>query len=437
MSHSQTSENRLPRLALQRGLLLVATVVLACGAPTRRSRTKFDADDSPGASGGSSGRGGSGGAGRGGSGGGGAGGMAGMGGGSGGMGGGLGAGGGMDGGMAGSGTTDANAARDGAGGAPGMGGSGAGGTDAARDGAGGTPGTGGVGMGGTGMGGAGMGGTGMGGMVMVGIDAASDAQADASSDAATDGQTDVAADVAPADAEPDAASDATVDVAESDGALDAADASSVDAATDAAVDAIGDAVPAATSGLRGEYFDNRDLTNLKLVRVDPVVDFSWGAGASPDPSIAGDDYSVRWTGSITPTTTDTYLFCPYSNDGVRVFVNGMEVAQDLGNHAGRYPVMGNLTPIMLTANQAYDIRVEWDQGAATAEIRLRWANGANATCNGATLVPSSVLKPPAAGLIGYWKPDNAANPPTTIKPPITRATAWRERSRRTQRSTGA
>ena len=42
-----------------------------------------------------------------------------------------------------------------------------------------------------------------------------------------------------------------------------------------------------TNGLKGEYYDNQDLTNLKLTRTDPKVDFSWGTG-SPDSSIAPD-----------------------------------------------------------------------------------------------------------------------------------------------------
>ncbi len=132
-----------------------------------------------------------------------------------------------------------------------------------------------------------------------------------------------------------------------------------------------------------------------MVRVDPVLDFAWTNTESPDPSIATDGtYSARWTGSITPTATDTYVFCPFSNDQVTVFVSDMMVAADPGQHTSRYPMMGNLTPIMLTANQAYNIRIEWFQMGGTAEIRLRWASGGNATCDVATLIPSAVLTPP-------------------------------------------
>src|SRR5439155_7917703 len=33
-----------------------------------------------------------------------------------------------------------------------------------------------------------------------------------------------------------------------------------------------------TFGLRGEYYDNKDFTNLKLTRTDPTIDFDWSFG---------------------------------------------------------------------------------------------------------------------------------------------------------------
>ena len=40
---------------------------------------------------------------------------------------------------------------------------------------------------------------------------------------------------------------------------------------------------AIVNGLSAQYFDNKDFTNLKLTRVDPQINFTWGT-ASPDPS---------------------------------------------------------------------------------------------------------------------------------------------------------
>ena len=78
-------------------------------------------------------------------------------------------------------------------------------------------------------------------------------------------------------------------------------------------------------GLRGEYFDNIDLTNSKLVRADPTVDFDWGAG-SPDASIQPDTFSVRWTGWVLPEFSETYTFFTNTDDGVRLWVDDQHAA---------------------------------------------------------------------------------------------------------------
>src|SRR5206468_749525 len=48
------------------------------------------------------------------------------------------------------------------------------------------------------------------------------------------------------------------------------------------------------TGLKGEYFDNADLTAWRLTRTDPTVKFNWD-NQSPDPSMDPDYFSVRWT----------------------------------------------------------------------------------------------------------------------------------------------
>ncbi|MEH2026811.1 PA14 domain-containing protein, partial [Nostoc sp.] len=58
-------------------------------------------------------------------------------------------------------------------------------------------------------------------------------------------------------------------------------------------------------GLKAEYYDNIDFTNLKVTRTDPTVNFIWGAG-SPDPSIGADTFSARWTGQVEAKYSETY-----------------------------------------------------------------------------------------------------------------------------------
>ncbi|MHC5755465.1 MAG: hypothetical protein ACYTXF_33450, partial [Nostoc sp.] len=44
-------------------------------------------------------------------------------------------------------------------------------------------------------------------------------------------------------------------------------------------------------GLKAEYYDNIDFTNLKVTRTDSTVNFNWGAG-SPNASIDADSFSA-------------------------------------------------------------------------------------------------------------------------------------------------
>jgi hypothetical protein len=121
-------------------------------------------------------------------------------------------------------------------------------------------------------------------------------------------------------------------------------------------------------GLLGTYFDNRDLTNQKLVRVDPTVSFSWGTG-SPDPSIGRDSFSVRWTGFVQPQFTETYTFYVNADDGARLRVNG----QLLFDRSNGRPGEGSGT-ISLNAGQKYAIVLEYDENKKSAFVTLSWSS---------------------------------------------------------------
>ncbi|HEY9845321.1 MAG TPA: family 16 glycosylhydrolase, partial [Candidatus Caenarcaniphilales bacterium] len=67
------------------------------------------------------------------------------------------------------------------------------------------------------------------------------------------------------------------------------------------------------NGLKGEYY------NAKASRVDPSINFDWGTGA-PHPSVAADNFYIRWTGQVQPRYSETYTFYTLSDDGVRLWV---------------------------------------------------------------------------------------------------------------------
>ena len=78
------------------------------------------------------------------------------------------------------------------------------------------------------------------------------------------------------------------------------------------------------NGLTGEYYDNKDFTNLIQTRIDPYISFNWVRG-DPVSSMGADAFSIRWTGQLLPLYSDEYSFNIISDDGVALWVNGIKI----------------------------------------------------------------------------------------------------------------
>jgi fibronectin type 3 domain-containing protein len=135
-------------------------------------------------------------------------------------------------------------------------------------------------------------------------------------------------------------------------------------------------------GLRGDYYDVNDLTTLKLSRVDAGVNFDWTSG-SPDPSIGGDTFSVRWTGWVVPEYSQTYTFYTTTDDGVRLWVNGTQLINKWVNQSAT-EWSGT---IALTAGQCYYIRMEYYDNSGNASAKLSWSSSSRAK----EIIPSTRL----------------------------------------------
>jgi glucose/arabinose dehydrogenase len=122
-------------------------------------------------------------------------------------------------------------------------------------------------------------------------------------------------------------------------------------------------------GLKGEYYDNSDFTNLRVTRTDARVDFDWGSG-SPDRQIGSNTFSVRWTGQVQPLYSQPYTFFTTTDDGVRLFVNNQLVVDNFRNQTGN-EASGSIN---LVAGQRYDIRMEYYERNGRARARLGWSS---------------------------------------------------------------
>ena len=121
-------------------------------------------------------------------------------------------------------------------------------------------------------------------------------------------------------------------------------------------------------GLAGEYFDNSNLTSLKLARLDPQIDFHWGTG-SPAAGIGADSFSVRWSGQVLPRVTGPHAFQTLSDEGVRLWVDGRMII----DHWTRHEESVDAGSIELAAGRRYDLRLEYYDEVGVGTASLRWA----------------------------------------------------------------
>ncbi|BDA70913.1 PA14 domain-containing protein [Calothrix sp. PCC 7716] len=124
------------------------------------------------------------------------------------------------------------------------------------------------------------------------------------------------------------------------------------------------------TGLKGEYYDNRDFTNLRVTRTDPTVNFNFGSG-SPDPLIAPDTFSVRWTGQVEAKFNEEYTFYTTSDDGVRLWINNQLVINNFRDQAATEVASQK---ILLEAGKKYDIRLDYYENGGLAVSRLAWSS---------------------------------------------------------------
>jgi beta-glucosidase len=128
-----------------------------------------------------------------------------------------------------------------------------------------------------------------------------------------------------------------------------------------------DATPEA-QGLKGEYFNNKDLSGAPaVVRIDPGINFDWANGA-PDPKIDPDNFSVRWTGRLLPEKTNDYLLSVTTDDGVRLSLDG-KLLLDQWVPRG---ATTDYVPVRLEAGRAYDLRIEYYENGGYACAFLGW-----------------------------------------------------------------
>jgi hypothetical protein len=165
------------------------------------------------------------------------------------------------------------------------------------------------------------------------------------------------------------------------------------------------AAAAGGTGLKGDYYNNGDLTSLVLSRTDATINFNWGTG-SPASSIGADTFSVRWTGQVQPLYSQTYTFYTVTNDGARLWVNGQQLVNDWTSHTATQR-SGSIT---LVAGQRYNIKMEFFDNDNSASAQLLWSS----TNQAKQVIPQSQLFP-ASGSVSTPVPTTTSGGGTGLK----------------------
>lgn len=130
-------------------------------------------------------------------------------------------------------------------------------------------------------------------------------------------------------------------------------------------------------GLKGEYFNNKNLEGKpSVIRTEKNIDFDWG-GSSPDSSIANERFSARWTGCIVSPVTGKVKFSITSGDGVRFRFGGKLLFESWEDRRETT----DFVTVKLEKGKSYDIEMEFYENKWGAAAHLGWDYGFNESLN--------------------------------------------------------
>ena len=157
------------------------------------------------------------------------------------------------------------------------------------------------------------------------------------------------------------------------------------------------------NGLRGDYYTGNDFNNFDNFRIDDSINFNWGNDKKPILGLVNDNFCVRWSGYIVPKYSETYTLTTKSDDGVRLYINGILLINDWNIHSEKI----TKSKIILQAGQPYSIKVEYFQKNGSALVKLYWSSQSQRNeiiPRGSLYTPTinSTIKGDGTGLKGFY-----------------------------------
>jgi hypothetical protein len=132
-----------------------------------------------------------------------------------------------------------------------------------------------------------------------------------------------------------------------------------------------------SGGLSASYYPNKWFSPRAkpyLTRIDPVINFNWGAAEDIIPKIAREYVSVDWVGYLMPRQAGSHSFYVEADDGVRVTVDGQILIDRMTDvEADNTHRIEGSKALTLAAGSLVPIRVEYYQATGAALIALHWS----------------------------------------------------------------
>jgi len=171
---------------------------------------------------------------------------------------------------------------------------------------------------------------------------------------------------------------------------------------------------------KGEYFNNAQLAGAaSVVRNDRAIDFNWGIGW-PDPRINADNFSVRWTRTLS-FKTGTFRLTARADDGIRVFVDNVLVIDEWHAASG-----ATYTKDVTVATGNHTFRVEYFEAGGAASAFFSWVRVDGAAGPTPTPIGGTTPAPGDSGGGGTWTGCffSNANRDVSGKPTVCRFDPW-------------
>ena len=126
--------------------------------------------------------------------------------------------------------------------------------------------------------------------------------------------------------------------------------------------------PSPAQGLTEQFFSGQGFTNpiaSATTHANPSDPFS--IAGSPAPGVPSSQYSIRWSGTVTPPSSGTYQICSIAEYSDQVYADQKQIVN--GSYSYGKRICGSLA---LTAGVPVAIQMDLEHGTGTAYGQLTW-----------------------------------------------------------------